>query len=507
MPAMKISRRRMVPAALAGAAAGVFPFQRAGAQVTPAIFRFQAEIEPLVALLEDTPREKCAAMLVQQFRKGVSYRQALAALFLAGVRNVNPRPPGFALHTVFVIHSAHLLGLEAPPDVRMFPLFYALDNFKASQERDAKAATGDFTMRELTGKLPSPDRAAAEFTAALDAWDGERAERAIAVLARYRSPAAVTALLLPVAVRDYRNVGHKAIYVANATRTLNTIGWRFAEPVFRSIAVSLADFGPEQQMNGYAFDDQSYRGNVKRAAELLPSLGSEWDSRQADRMVTRAMVETIRTATPAEACDAAAARLRKGATAGSLWDAVHLAAAELRLRANAATGFVAVHAVTTANAVHHNYEAAADPAARVLILLQAVGWMTQFRVFSGAREDGLRSRSILTPAEGEPSPAGEILAEIPGNPDRAFQQALRAGEDPAARSALLSAAARSIAVKADEVHYLKYLVALIEDIPQVSTEWQPHLLATSVYYMKGSKDPVPPATLRAQEALGIVARP
>jgi hypothetical protein len=36
---------------------------------------------------------------------------------LAGIRNINPRPPGFALHCVFVIHSAHIISLEAPASV------------------------------------------------------------------------------------------------------------------------------------------------------------------------------------------------------------------------------------------------------------------------------------------------------------------------------------------------------------------------------------------------------
>jgi hypothetical protein len=53
----------------------------------------------------------------------------------------------------------------------------------------------------------------------------------------------------------------------------------------------------------------------------------------------------------------------------------------------------------------------------------------------------------------------------------------------------------------DEVHYYKFLAALIEDVPLVSIEWQPYLLATTVYYVKGSNDPEPPAMKRACEAL------
>ena len=39
--------------------------------------------------------------------------------------------------------------------------------------------------------------------------------------------------------RDFRSIGHKAIYVANSWRTLQCIGWQHAEPVLRSLAYAL----------------------------------------------------------------------------------------------------------------------------------------------------------------------------------------------------------------------------------------------------------------------------
>ena len=108
---MTLSRRRVLEG-LAGALTAPLLLSRAEAEVTPEVMKFRPEMEPLVSLIERTPREKCAAMAVAELRRGVSYRQMLAALFLAGVRNVNPRPPGFAMHCVFVIHSAHLRSEE-----------------------------------------------------------------------------------------------------------------------------------------------------------------------------------------------------------------------------------------------------------------------------------------------------------------------------------------------------------------------------------------------------------
>src|SRR4051812_5296710 len=63
------------------------------AKLNPSLVRLDASIEPLVALLEDTPRERLLEEVAARVRRGTtSYRELLAALMLAGVRNVQPRP-------------------------------------------------------------------------------------------------------------------------------------------------------------------------------------------------------------------------------------------------------------------------------------------------------------------------------------------------------------------------------------------------------------------------------
>src|SRR6266498_2938910 len=309
--------------------------------------------------------------------------------------HVNPRPPGFAMHCVFVVHSAHLIGMEAPPDARLLPLFYVLDDFKASQERDAKAAAGDYTMGPIQGAIPSPAKAAAELIAALEQWDQERAERAAASLARSDSGPEVFNMLWRYGARDYRNIGHKAIYVANACRTLQAIGWQHAEPVLRSLVLALLDFGKDRQMNGYAFEDQCYLANSRRVDASFTRLSEGWASGDGDAQAARDILATLRDATPEDACASVSARLVKGtATAASVWDAVHLAAAELRMRARRGAALASVHAVTSANALHYAYLAAADDKTRYLMLLQAAGWVSQFRANATSNPENLREFKI-----------------------------------------------------------------------------------------------------------------
>ena len=56
------------------------------------LIRLDPDIEPTVRLLEDTPRERLLEEVATRIKSGLSYREVLAALMLAGVRNVQPRP-------------------------------------------------------------------------------------------------------------------------------------------------------------------------------------------------------------------------------------------------------------------------------------------------------------------------------------------------------------------------------------------------------------------------------
>ncbi len=54
-------------------------------------------------------------------------------------------------------------------------------------------------------------------------------------------PTRFTRLFFRYGCRDFRSIGHKAIYVANSLRTLQCIGWQHAEPVLRSLAYALLE--------------------------------------------------------------------------------------------------------------------------------------------------------------------------------------------------------------------------------------------------------------------------
>src|SRR5216110_3556688 len=120
------------------------PVSAAEAKLPAKLVQFHPEIEPLVKLLEDSPREKVLEEVAGRIRKGLSYQQLLAALLLAGVRNIQPRPVGFKFHAVLVVNSAHLASHASHDSERWLPIFWAIDQFKGSQARDVQE--GDWTM-------------------------------------------------------------------------------------------------------------------------------------------------------------------------------------------------------------------------------------------------------------------------------------------------------------------------------------------------------------------------
>src|SRR5262245_21877510 len=122
------SRRHFLQAAAtAGAALGlgewaglapISPATAADAKVTPDLIQFTPDIEPIVRLIEETPRAKCPAMMIEQLRAGVPYRQFLAAMFLAGLRN-----RALGGHHIALLHSSNELAIEAPGPERLLPTF------------------------------------------------------------------------------------------------------------------------------------------------------------------------------------------------------------------------------------------------------------------------------------------------------------------------------------------------------------------------------------------------
>ncbi len=457
------------------------------ARLDPKLVQFQPEIEPLVRLIEETPRNKVLEKIASQIHAGTSYREILGALLLAGVRNVQPRPSvGFKFHAVLVVNSAHLASLNSPESDRWLPIFWAIDNFKSSQADESK--NSGWRMKPVEeDRVPSATHARQAFIEAMENWDQEAVDAAVAGLARHAGANEIFELFYRFGSRDYRSIGHKAIFVANSCRTLQSIGWRYAEPVLRSLAYALVNHtGEPNPAKSDLGPDHSWRVNQELAAEIPKN----WLEGKLSESATNDLLATLRSGTNDDASAKAAELLAAGVSPQSVWDAVFVGAGELLMRQ---PGIIGLHSLTTANAIHYAFQASGNDKTRRFLLLQACSFLPMFQQSAKGRGK-LQDRTVddlsavaLQRGDATGAPA-EIFADVSGNRMRAagkIRAYLDSGGDP---RELINTAQRLIFLKGRDSHDYKFSSAVLEDYYHVSPQWRDRFLATSVFNLKGSGD-------------------
>jgi hypothetical protein len=476
------------------------PVSAAEAKLPHDVVRLQPEIEPLVRLIEKTPRNRLLEEVADRIHKGLSYRELLAALLLAGVKNVEPRPSvGFKFHCVLVVNSAHLASLASPAEHRWLPIFWALDYYKSAEAQDVKER-GDWTMNAVDeSAVPPAHRARQAFIKAMDNWDVPEADAAVAGLVRSAGANEIYELLFRYGMRDFRSIGHKAIYVANSWRTLQCIGWQHAEPVLRSLAYALLSHEGDNPAKRDDAADRPYRRNLELAKKIRPT----WQEGKLDKAATSEMLQSLRSASNSDACDLVVELLNRGTAPQSIWDALHVAAGELLMRQPA---IVALHAVTSTNALHYAYQESGDDETRRLLMLQNAAYVTNFR--DAMRGRGVKDVTIdqLTPAEHSQKQADEIFSLLGNDPMLAARKVVgylkQASSDAAAARDLMNAARVLVFLKGNDAHDYKFSSAVLEDYYHVSPEWRDVYLASNVFKLRSSKDRDNALVERTRAALG-----
>lgn len=469
------------------------PVSAAEAAQIPARVQLEDDIEPVVRFLEDTPRERLLEETAGRIRQGLSYQDLLAALLLAGVRNIQPRPVGFKFHAVLVVHSAHQASLASPDAERWLPIFWALDHFKSSQARDVRE--GDWTMSRVDeSKVPPAHLARQAFIDAMDRWDEEAADVAAAGLARTAGAQEVFDLYSRYGARDFRDIGHKAIYVANSFRTLQTIGWRHAEPVLRSLAYALLMHDKDDPLHADLPADRPGRRNL----EALRELPDTWLEGKPSPEATRDILELIRSGAALDMSRKTIALLNQGVAAQSIWDGLFAGGSELLMRA---PGILSLHSLTCTNALHYSWRHCTDDATRRFMLLQAASFLPLFRGRNQEAQHRVDTLSPTPPQSTGTEGVAEIFSELSKNRLEAAQKIL-AWLDAAPRpEPFLHAARRMIFVKGTDAHDYKMSSAVLEDFRHLSPAWRNRFLAASAFYWKGSNEADNALVQRTRHAL------
>ena len=487
------SRRRFLQSAAAmGAASGLgdlsflsrlAPVSAAEASPSNNIVQLHPDIEPIVKLLQETPREKLLEAVAARIHEGLNYRDLVAALQLAGVRNIQPRPHvGFKFHAVLVVNSAHLASVASPDEHRWLPIFWALDHFKDFQADDV--SEGDWTMQRVDeARVPAGEKAGPALIAAMDNWDVDGADVAVAGLARSAGTNEIFEMMFRYGARDFRDIGHKAIYVSNSLRTLNLIGHQHTEPMLRSLAYALLAHEGDNPSQRSDAADMPWRENVERAKKLRP----DWTAGKVDRGATLEMMATLRQANEHEASEQAVAIINRGVHPQAVWDALLLGAGELLVRQ---PGIVALHAVTTSNALRYAWDTSSNDDTRRMMLLQNAAFLPMFRQAMIGRGGKLKEIDLtqLAPVSlrGDRPATEEIFSDVSSNKMDAAGKVLSYLASHPDPTELIDAARLLIFLKGTNAHDYKFSSAVLEDHANVSPEWRAQFLAASVFNLRGS---------------------
>ena len=325
-----------------------------------------------------------------------------------------------------------------------------------------------------------PAQARQAFIAALESWDAPAADTAIAGLVRSAGADEVLELFWRYAPRDFRSIGHKIIFAANAKRTLDCIGWHHAEPVLRSLAYALMSYSGDNPAKRDDVADRPGRSNLALIKEI-PENCARGSSIQRPR---RTCWPRSGRGSEDDACRKVVDLLKKGIAPQSIWDGLFAGASELLMRR---AGIVPLHALTTSNAIRYAYERSAatrpplaPPAKHSLRRPVPQGDGTGEKKGRSFPSTDRKARSHGAQSCRPGGDRRDLRSSRQGTADRRPEDAgiLNTNQEP---KALIDAGVLLIFLKGRDSHDYKFSSAVLEDYYHVSPEWRNRFLAGSTY--------------------------
>jgi hypothetical protein len=446
-------------------------------------------------ILIETEHAQIVPTAASWLQNGLTSIEFLHGLQLAAARTISPYPAvGFKFHAAMAPQSFWLTSEALNGQNRRLPLLWSADYYKRAQARQL-AQQPDWTLdRALITPKASGMRA---FAQAMEAWDLDNAEATLVALLAERSSQALFDPLFEYGVRDYRDIGHKAIYAANCHRMLALTGGEDASVVLRSLLHALLNHhGEANPAETDSWRTASWRRAVA-AAQTLPIR----PHRRSDIEVARRTLAAIRNANAESVIGWLAGRAREGASPQALWDGIILAAGELTLRGG---GFVALHANTTANACYYAYRHSHSEQTRARLLLQSGALMTHFADSVGATKLPQRFIDALPPMTPRTTRSvdHQVFHALDEGRLRAAQVLLGFIEAGQPVQQVIALARHYLIHKASGVHDFKYLEALVENTGWLSPPLRSRYLCTGAFWFKGADEPENDIVRQAESLFG-----
>lgn len=310
--------------------AGVGPALAAELQLSPAFAADDAKLsfgklEPLVALMQQTPASKLLPVLVEKLKSGTDLGTLVSAAALANARTFGGQDyDGY--HAFMALVPSYEMARELPEERKPLPIFKVLyRNTNRIQERGGGKTEVLHPIEP--GELPA-DRAGGEvLQEATRKADFEAAERTFAALARGSESEAFNDL--QYSVEDEVDV-HRVVLAWRAWAVLDLTGKEYAHTVLRQSVRYCVD--SEQNRIRNKRPVPAVRAVLPKLLDQYKLLGKSLGSRKTDDAWVEKMSQTIVNGSREQAAEAVAAALAEGMAPESIGEAMSLAATALVLR-------------------------------------------------------------------------------------------------------------------------------------------------------------------------------
>lgn len=291
---------------------------RLSAGETPVPLSF-GQLEPLVALMQETPADKLIEVLVKKLQAGTDLRTLTKAGVLANTRTFGGQDyVGF--HTLMALPPALAMAGELPERQRPLPVLKVLHrNTKRIQEFGGRKAEVLHPIEPQTAATPAPDGEA--LRAATRKADFDLAERTFAAIAR--GPIGEAFHHLQYAVQDEVDV-HRVVLAWRAWECLDITGKEQAHTLLRQSVRYCVN--TEQNLQRHQRGVSPIRTVLPKLLDQYRLVGRPVGNRQADDAWISALAQIIYGPDREKAADAVAAALAEGFAPEAVGEAISVAA-------------------------------------------------------------------------------------------------------------------------------------------------------------------------------------
>ena len=363
-------------------------------------------LEPLVALLQETPADKLLPVLVEKLQGGLDLKTLTAAASLANARTFGGEHYG-GFHSFMALAPAYQISQEMPKDWQPLPVLKVL--YRNAVFTQSVGGRGHEQLHATVTPAASADEA--QLRAAINRGDKAAAEQLLAALAKQSLEAAFNGAL--AGVEDNHDV-HTVVLPWRAWAAVEFTGQEHALTLLRQSVRKCAQQAVPRN-DQQAKELERKRKIVPKLLEQYKLLAQPAGKKHADDAFIEKLCNTILQSSDEGAAEAIAGALAEGFAPQELGEAISLASNQLILRQveNAPGNYgrrthgdsMGVHASDTTNA-WRNIIRVCDPRHRAAGLMLAAANVAQSATW------GKSAKMLL---EDEPYPHAEQVAAVKSN--------------------------------------------------------------------------------------------